>query len=425
VRNSFIRTGKLLLAAVTLGLPIWTLLTSWMPERWPALLFDTLAILAAACFLLAYAVQRFPIRLHWSLLAPLSAAAIACIQVATNTTVNQHATRLAAYDWAGYSCFYFLTLQLFTNIRTARKRFGTASIVFGTVFCIFAVVQWFTSNGLIFWRFPNFFGLGQVMGTILNRNHFAAYLELFIPLMLWQFIESPRRNPEAAISVGVLFAAIVASTSRGGLGVAVLELIVVFLLSRYWESRMLAQYAEEEGRRRRGKSSVWLLSGAISALVVFTAAIGTGPLQERFLNQRPGDLLVDYEESRWEYAEASMKMIGARPVSGFGLGTWPEIYPAYGTYDSPHGYVNHAHNDAIEWLAEGGLPFLIPLSLLLCVCLMVAFKDPWALGPLAVLVHSLVDFPLQKPAILATLFVILAAGIICGRVNRAHRATNL
>jgi O-antigen ligase len=386
------------------------LFTSWILDRWPVLLFDTVALVIAGGLLVGHMVLDLPLRLHWSLLAPLSAACIACLQIATGSTVNPNATMLAAYDWAGFTSLYFLALQFFDRIPSARKYFGPATMIFA-LYCIFAVTSWFTAHGLIFWRFPNAVNLTQVMGTILNRNHFAAYMELFIPLLFWRFIDSPRRHPEAAVGVGILFAAVVASTSRGGLAVAIFELVAVFLLARYWESRMFSSR----------RSSSWLLAGAVGSLVLFTAAIGTGPLQDRLFKDRPIEFLTDYEESRWEYAEASMKMVAARPVTGFGLGTWPELYPAYGVYDSPYAYVNHAHNDAVEWLAEGGLIFLIPLGLL------VAFREPWAFGPLAVVVHSLVDFPLQKPAIVSAMLLFLAAGIVCGRTasRSPQRATSL
>ena len=72
----------------------------------------------------------------------------------------------------------------------------------------------------------------------------------------------------------------------------------------------------------------------------------------------------------------------------------------------------------MEWLSEGGLLFLIPLSLLVVVCVRTGFEQPWALGPAAIMIHSLVDFPLQKPAIFASLLVFLAAGIERSRRNQ-------
>ena len=37
------------------------------------------------------------------------------------------------------------------------------------------------------------------------------------------------------------------------------------------------------------------------------------------------------------------------------MGTWPEAYPGYARFDDGS-FVNQAHNDWVQWAAEGGLP---------------------------------------------------------------------
>jgi hypothetical protein len=49
-------------------------------------------------------------------------------------------------------------------------------------------------------------------------------------------------------------------------------------------------------------------------------------------------------------------MIHDRLWAGLGLGTWSAAYPAYASYDDGT-FVNQAHNDWLQWGAEGGLPF--------------------------------------------------------------------
>ena len=400
---------KILLTLVSLGLPFFMLMTSWILDRWPVLIFDTVAIGVAGLLLLYYVIHPFPLRVHWSLAAPLLAAAIGAVQIQTGATVNPNATLLMTYDWLGMAALFFLLQQFFALDRRLTRYFPVAALVFSMIYSVYAVVQWFTSQGRIFWHFSSPAQVDRVLGTILNRNHYAAFIEIFLPAAFWYFLESPRRNPHAAIVTGVLFASIIASTSRGGFAVAILELIVVYLLRQYWNSRMYSEHSHE--------SSNWYVGGALVAVLVFTAAIGVGPLQERLLGPRASEFVADYGQSRWEYAEASGQMIRARPLLGFGLGTWPEIYPAYGSFDSPDIHVNHAHNDPIEWLSEGGLVFLVPLGILIFVCLQTGFLQPWALGPVGVLIHSLVDFPLQKPAIFAALWMFVAAGVERSRTD--------
>ena len=136
------------------------------------------------------------------------------VQIRAGASVNPNATLFSVYDWFGLAALYFLAQQFFALDRRLSRYFPAAALVFSTIYAIFAVVQWFTSQGRIFWHFPNGVGLDHVMGTILNRNHYSAYMELFLPAVFWYFLESPTRNPHAAIATGVMFASIVARAPR-------------------------------------------------------------------------------------------------------------------------------------------------------------------------------------------------------------------
>ena len=45
---------------------------------------------------------------------------------------------------------------------------------------------------------------------------------------------------------------------------------------------------------------------------------------------------------------------------GFGLGTFETVYPHFALFDIGL-IVNHAHNDWLEWAAEGGVPLALAL----------------------------------------------------------------
>jgi O-antigen ligase len=98
---------------------------------------------------------------------------------------------------------------------------------------------------------------------------------------------------------------------------------------------------------------------------------------------------------------------------GSGLGTFPSVYPLFEDGDTvTRTYVNHAHNDYLEWVFEAGL---------IGAALIVAGLAWWAIasvrawrGPAEaqlwpraasilvglVLAHSVVDYPLRTPAML-------------------------
>jgi O-antigen ligase len=105
---------------------------------------------------------------------------------------------------------------------------------------------------------------------------------------------------------------------------------------------------------------------------------------------------------------SSLDMIRERPLTGFGLDTWPIVYPAYALVDQGV-FVNHAHNDWAEWASDGGIPFAAMLFLIFAWAVRYSFRFPWGAGVVAVMLHSLVDFPMQKPCLEAFVFVILGA----------------
>jgi O-antigen ligase len=101
-------------------------------------------------------------------------------------------------------------------------------------------------------------------------------------------------------------------------------------------------------------------------------------------------------------------MIRERPWTGFGLGTWRVVYPAYATFDNGL-TANQAHNDWAEWTAEGGAGLALVLLAVACWSAARALRHPWAVGVAAVFLHSLVDYPLREPALAACLFSLLGA----------------
>jgi O-antigen ligase len=115
----------------------------------------------------------------------------------------------------------------------------------------------------------------------------------------------------------------------------------------------------------------------------------------------------------------SWKMWTARPLMGWGLGNFPEVYPQYRSFYT-NLFVNQAHNDYVQLLVEmGAIGFAIMLWFLGRMFYGAAVKlGNWAsningamalaamLGCTGILIHSLVDFNLQIPANAALFYVL-------------------
>jgi len=105
-----------------------------------------------------------------------------------------------------------------------------------------------------------------------------------------------------------------------------------------------------------------------------------------------------------------MAMVRARPLAGFGLGTWTSAYPAYAMAD--FGVIaNHAHSEWGQWAAEGGLAVVAALGALFVLALRKGFQTVWALGLAAVMLHAVVDYPLVRLGLGCWWFVLFGLAV--------------
>jgi O-antigen ligase len=175
-----------------------------------------------------------------------------------------------------------------------------------------------------------------------------------------------------------MFAATLSSASRMGV-ILVLAEFLVFLIIIVARRRMPLKNAASV------VAILALLVGAASAVA------GTEKIWNRL--QEPNSYLL-----RGTLLDSTLKMIPGHPWFGSGLGTWPDEYPRFATYDA-NVYVNEAHNDWAQWASEGGLPFFLLMAALVIWLAKPSLQSVWGLGVLSVMVHSYVDYPLRDPAL--------------------------
>lgn len=135
--------------------------------------------------------------------------------------------------------------------------------------------------------------------------------------------------------------------------------------------------------------------------------------------------------SRAEMAATTMVAIKDSFPAGTGLGSF---VPVYRTFEDPTSledeYVNHAHNDYLEIALELGLAGVLLVLAFLgwwvwrCLRVWTSTSEGGDLGRaasvaiLAVLIHSLVDYPIRTSAI-AVLFA-MACALMVPAVGRAR-----
>ena len=339
-------------------------------EQW------ALSISQTAIFLLGIvcAARRAP-AWHWVGLAPAAIAALGAAQLATGTTVYRFVTWNAMVNWA--ACFALFVVAL----EAASGRFRQSLLYGGFAIAAVATAQSFTSGGAIYWIFPT--RSGRPFGPFVNPDHYAAFVELILPLAIYEAQCDPGRRWLHTAMAGVLYGSVIASASRAGAVLATVEILALPLL------------APRTGHGAR----ILGLTALFAALA--TAVVGWDLLGLRLQDRDPF-------RYRREINASSLRMIERRPWSGFGLGTYSTVYPEFAIFDVGL-VVDHAHNDWAEWTAEGGIPMLLVMAAVALASLRPAVRSRWALGIHAVFLHSLVDFPLQIPAITFLLFTLLGA----------------
>jgi O-antigen ligase len=313
------------------------------------------------------------------------------LQVALGSSVDTFETLLAAFNWATFLVVFLLATDI---LRGARERqfFLRAISLGGMTVAAAAVLQDYSSAGRIFWLFPSGY-TSDVLGPFVNRNQYAAWVELLLPAALYLAATSRRRALYGA-AAAILLGSVIAGASRAGSALAVAEPFAVALA-----------LAARRATLRRAVALGAVQFACFAAIAI--AVVGWQGLRDRLGN--PGT-----EALRLDAVRASLVMVQDRPWLGSGLGTWARMYPRYAGLDTGV-VVNQAHNDWAQWAAEGGLPFLVVMILFAGLLCKPLFRSIYGLGVAAVLLHALVDYPMQqRPALAAWFFAMAGAACVHG-----------
>lgn len=339
-----------------------------------------------------------------TLLFPLAAlAALATIQYAFGLTASRFSTRIELWLLLSMLILLFVAAQAFRTASDFRG-FAWFVMVFGFLVAGFGILQQLTFNGKLYWFREMRYG-GMPFGPYVNRNHFAGFAELILPMSLVPLL-SGRVRRERLVIVGILavivLTALMLSASRGGLVslAAELALLAVILLWQKTGSRQL------------------LAGGMVLLLaIVMVSWLGVNEVLSRFSTLQSLEVT---QGKRAAMRLGAWRIFLDHPIAGTGLGTLQQVYPPYETlYDGR--IVNHAHNDYLEALAEtgllGGICCAWFIGLLLYRASQLLKARAKTLGAMlrlcgltacwGLLVHSLVDFNLHIPSNLL-LFLLMA-----------------
>jgi O-antigen ligase len=318
----------------------------------------------------------------------------------------------------------FLMAQAFRTLEDWRG-FVWFMMIFGFLVSDFGILQHLTFNGKLYWFREMHYG-GIPFGPYVNRNHFAGFAELFIPVALVPLMLGKVRRERlfivglfAVVSIGALFLA----ASRGGIISFVVEVVVI-----------VAWMAWHRTHTKQMLAGVAVLVAAL----LMVSWLGVKEITQRFSTMKAMEVASG---KRASMRRGTLRIFEDHPLIGTGLGTLQMVYPPYETlYDGR--VVNHSHNDYLEALAEMGIPGGLCCALFLgllffhAVRQLVGNKPPFSVvlnltglvGCIGFLVHSFVDFNVHLPANLLLFFMMatLATSTIgnprtAGAASTKHR----
>lgn len=385
------RRTHLVVGALLLLLLFFTTATVFVKQVWALESFQIgIYALVAGYLLLKLREESEPVAHDWPTwlvyLIPLWGVA----QIAAHTTVSTFETRRELLRWGALAGVFFLS-QGVCRTKKMRRLFLTIVLGFGTVMAILCLLQLFTSEGRVLWTFPS--GYDDVYATFQNRNNFAQYIEVVLPIALWRTLREGWSAWWYPLLGGVLYASVIGSASRAGTFLCTAEIVAMLLIG------LLKLRNPLTGRRSRATTVILVMIPVLAT--VFTLAVGWQRIWQRF--QEP-----DPFNARREFLIAAAHMAEHRPLTGFGMGTFTEVYQRFAIKDFPF-YANHAHNDWAEFAADGGIPLLLLVLIPFAAAIPAALRHPWGIGLVAVMAHACVDYPFPRPAVSGWMFALLGA----------------
>ena len=311
------------------------------------------------------------------------------IQIFAHTTASSVETREAVLRWGALAGVFFLS-QIAGGTRAARRNLLSVFLLFATGMAVLCLTQLFTSEGRVLWIFSS--GYPDVYATFPSYNNYAQFVEIALPIALWRALREGWRSWWYALAGGILYGSAIGAASRAGAALCTAELLAMLVIG------LVRLRDPETGLPTRSTTATLVMVPVLAA--AFTLAVGWERVWLRFQQNDP--YLV-----RREFLVAAADMAKQRPLTGFGLGTFPEVYQQYAIKDFPF-YANHAHNDWAEFAADGGIPFLLLVLIPFAASVPTAVRNPWGLGLIAVMLHACVDFPFPRPSVSGWMFFMLA-----------------
>jgi len=405
----------------TLGLLLFGPVAFGAVEPWSIFIVETGSVLLFALWLAKQWLEG-EIKILWNpLFLPMAAfAALILLQFVLRISVYPHDSIAQAMLYCAYAVLCFLANQNLVRASQARK-IAIVLAIFGITVACFALLQGVAPNGKLYWvRVPRLGG--WIYGPYVNHNHYAGLMELLVPVPLiiaLSRLVHEKTRIAAGIAAAIMVGTIFLSGSRGGMLAIFVELAALGVVLS----------------RQEKKTRIALGVGAfVVVLISLLAWLGGKELTTRVSSistEAKGEISGGM---RLSIDRDTIQMFRRKPILGWGLGTFPVIYPQFRSFYTNF-FVNEAHNDYLQLLSEMGLlGFATMVWFVAELFRRVPRKiQKWTtdvsgavtlactLGITGILVHSLIDFNLQIPANAAIFYVFCTIAAAPALLQRSRK----
>lgn len=340
--------------------------------------------------------------------------------------------RGAEFAFAMLVPFTALLLALGMRMRVRALLFAIVGI--GVIDAAFGLLQVIGGAESPLYLFA-FSSRGAPAGIFANENHSAVYSAIVLLIITKLALQSRMQEDSTWVRFSyvpafvLVLLAVLVTGSRAGFVATLAALISSAIMASFATASANTSSARRRGRLDLRSSRSLALGGCGVAVVLVGLAFV-------WLERTPAvsDIVgrTSFEDLRWSLLPILGEMASSHWIAGTGFGSFDAVYRIY---EPPNllipAYVNHAHNDWLQFMIEGGLP---------AICLLVTFLT-WLIWSVASLRNAggargekivfwtaclvilaaaeLVDYPLRTPVFQATAMWLL----LCLTADRATAET--
>jgi O-antigen ligase len=316
-------------------------------------------------------------------------------------------TKIEFYKWVTLCGFFLFLLQwkYFGDGFRITSQLIIVIFLTGVFESLYGIFEFFSGHHHILYLK----GITAVTGTFINRNYFAGYLLLVIPLSMGFFFSREALHASRFKGWRQRLSSLDGKTLLIGFGIIVMIIGLIFSASRMGILSLLLSFTLisilfKPARKGKGFSKTTLL--ILGLALLWAVWIGLDAVIGPFFNVS--------EDLKWRRMvwENTLKIVKDFPILGSGLGSFSQIFPMYRSFHMRR-LVTHPENDFLQLSSEIGLIGIGILFILFVFLFVRAVSGLRSMsttdsrryigigglvGILALMFHSLVERNLQVPA---------------------------